>query len=122
VERLAAHEHAHPARARDDLLQDLQALAGELRQERAEPGHVPARPGETGDVAALDGVGGHRHDDRDRRGRSTDRLDRRVAGRHDHVDLRRHELGGQGRQAVLGALGGPELDHQVAVDVPPEFA
>ncbi len=70
------HEDGHAVHVADDLPEQLEALATQLRCQQAEARHIPARPGETGNQSRLHRLAHGDDDDGDRGGRSLRRAAR----------------------------------------------
>jgi hypothetical protein len=113
-------EHRRVCEAWDDLLKELDALRVQLAPKERRSGNIRVGPAVAGHEAALHRIADDRHHDRDGRRR----LLRRKGGwgslRDDDVDLQPDQLGGEGRQAVVVAVGPPVFDgdvlpHQVPV-------
>ena len=104
-------------RLRGKLLQQLQALACDFAERRAEPGHVAARVREAAHDAVGDRIGRGGHDDRNRAGFHGGERGRRAA-RKDHIGLRARELGRERRKAVPLAVRRAVVENEVlALDV-----
>jgi hypothetical protein len=105
------------------LLQELEPLGAELGRHQRKAGDVAARTRKARDDAVADGVGAHRHHDRDRARRVAGRQHRRRREGDEHVDLHFHELCRKRRhvlelafapadlEPVILALGVTELAH-----------
>ena len=110
---LAEREDSHAAQARQDLLEDLQPLGVELRDEDGRAGDIPAWTREALDSPDRDGLA----DDPDHDGdRARGPLCGKGAGHavsHQHVGLQPNELGGQFGKTFVLPLGPPELDDEV---------
>ena len=102
-------------RAGNEFVQQRQPLRRRVGIEPADPGHVPARPIETGDEAGLDRVAADVEDDRDRRGCRLGGEGRtETAGRRDHGHLALNQVGRQCRQSIALPFRPTIFDRDIA--------
>ena len=94
-------------------LHELEALRVELSPEERRARDVPARARVARDDAALDGIADDGHHDGDGRRRLLRREGRGSPLRDDDVDLQADQLGGEGGQPLVLAVGPPVLDREV---------
>ena len=96
-------------------MQQLKPLWSELGADQGDPGGIPARPIETGDMTHSDGIGRGSEDDRNDLGGRDRRPggDVAAAGQDDR-DLAADEIGRQCRQPIVLTLGPAIFDGQVA--------
>ena len=109
-----------PAQIGNELAQYIQPLAGEIGRLDRQPGDVAARPRETRHQAGAERIDRDREDDRDRRGRLPDRVDR-AARRHDDIDFQPDELGGKLGETLALSLGPAILDRDGTAHAPAEL-
>jgi hypothetical protein len=83
---------------RQRLLEQLEALRGELGEGEREAGDIAAGAGEALGPAFADRVAARQGDDRNRRRRLARGLARGLAAREDRVDAQAHQLRGRRRQ------------------------
>ena len=107
-------EGAHPRESWHSLSQQLQPFGGQIDDDDAHAGDVPAWLGDASHKPEADGIGDTSKDDGDRLGRVLGRPGRWRANRHDRVDLEAHQVGSKAwRELVLSrrvaALKGPIL-------------
>jgi hypothetical protein len=108
--RIVGHEDA--AERRDDFLEELEALAGQLGSQTSHAGDVASRLGDTSDEAKLHRVPRLREDDRDGRSRFLAGLGIRAGNAVQKVRPLARQLRGQGGQARGIALGGPDVERE----------
>jgi len=101
------------------FLQHLQRFCGELHLHERKPGHVAARPRQTGDKAISDRVV-RDYNDRDRRGGLAGCPGGNPAERDNEIDLRRNKSSGIRRRRCRVAIGEADLDRDVAAIDPAE--
>src|SRR5262249_6004030 len=93
------------------LLEKLQLLADDFRDQRAQPGDISAGASKAGDEARSNWVATRRHDNGDRAGRPFGSASGLLPLRHDDVNLELDQLGGEARQARQAALCPSVLEH-----------
>jgi hypothetical protein len=91
----------------------LKLFPGQVGGHYRQPRDVPPRGGKAGDESAAYGIGNGRHDDRDRPGRVLGGLGRCPTQRDDDVHLQTDQVGREGGETIMLALGPSELDGDV---------
>ena len=86
-------------------MQQVKPLCRQLTDEKVDPCHVAARPGEAGDKTQPDRVLGGNKGDRDRRGCRLGHGRRGDRARCDYGDLSANQFGRQLRQSIVLVLG-----------------
>src|SRR5262249_21766453 len=84
-------------------------------------GDVAARSRQTLDDACADRISRSREHDRDHRCRLLGRERRESVVRHDNIDLKPDELGGDLGKSLVASLGPAILDCEIAAVAPPQF-
>jgi hypothetical protein len=75
--------------------QELQPLDAELRGDAAEAGDIPAGARQARDEACGNRIGAVGHHDRNRLSLLLNGRNAWIGGRHNHVHLQAHQLGGE---------------------------
>jgi hypothetical protein len=91
----------------------LNPLRRHFREEEGRPREVAARAGEIGDEASRHRIACDCHDDRYRRRRLSRRSGWRCAFGHDNVDLASDQVGREGREPIVVAVGVSVFDGDV---------
>jgi hypothetical protein len=108
-------EHGEPRGLRRHFLQELKAAGDEhIGRVGGEAGHVAAGAREAPHQLLSHGIGDHQEHHGDGARRVGGGVRGQGGGRHDHVHLGPHELGGEGGQAIEPAFGRAPLDHEIA--------
>src|SRR5262245_36305690 len=84
-------------------------------------GDVAARSRKTRNDAGADRISRSREHDRDHRCRLLGRERRESVVRHDNIDLKPDELGGDLGKSLAASLGPAMLDCEIAAVAPPQF-
>src|SRR5262245_13423878 len=84
-------------------------------------GDVAARSRQTLDDACANRISRSREHDRDHRCRLLGRERRESVVRHDNIDLKPDELGGDLGKSLVASLGPAILDCEIAAVAPPQF-
>jgi len=108
-------EDSDPTDARNRLLEQLETLADQLREEEGQPRNVPARPREARDEPAWHGIAGSNEDNGDGARRS-------LGGQgsegscvsHDDIHPERSQLGRKSGEPLVLSLGIAVFDHHAA--------
>ena len=109
--------HREMVEAGDRLAQDFQPLVADLARLQRQAGDVAAGMRQALDEAARDRIDRRGQHDRDRAGRAH-HGGGRASNRHDHIDLHRHELGGDPGIAARVTLR-PAIDEGRRASVDP---
>ena len=110
---LGVADDSDPAQLRNDLLQQLQALAIELNRHECHARHVAAWSGKTVGESCRNGIGAHAVHDGNGQAESTD-LESGCALRHDEIDGQSHQRRSEFGNALNHVVAVTELDHEVA--------
>src|SRR5262249_62178905 len=94
----------------DDLLEQLESLAAQVRRDNAEPGGIPARSRKAVHQTRSDRIADDRHDDRYRSGCALESLGGRRAARDQDVDIAPREVGGELRKPLYSVLAPSPFD------------
>ena len=105
---------ATPCQSGNNLGQELEPLAAQLRALETRARYVPAGPAEAADQASSNRIGARRHDDWDDLRNSFCRLDCRRALRHDHIQPQSSQLGSDRRR---GSRFGAEPNAALCIGV-----
>ena len=117
----ALQDQAHPGQRGLSLLDELESLGGELRNEKREAGNVASGMGEALGEPHRDDVLRQRHHDRHGGRDAARRVDAGSHG-HDRLDVQSDQLGCKRLEAVEMAVGVARLDAQVLGDDIAEIA
>jgi len=88
------------SRPRNCLFEQLKPFRMQFGIEIGRSSDISARPREAGNESRRDGIAGHRHHDRNRRGCLLGCAGTWSSAGHDNVNLRANELGRQARQPI----------------------
>jgi len=103
----------HSGKPRNDLLEKLQALSGELGLHPGAPGRISARAGEAGDEPANDGIAtGHEYD-RNFGGHPLRCRGRNRLSGEDEIHLEAQQIGDERGQALRLAIRRADFDREV---------
>ena len=108
-------EHGDAGYVREHILEQLQALGGQLWGEKGEPSQVPSRLRQAGDEPILDRIPHDRSNDGDGHSCLSGGNGSRCIARDDEVDVKANQLHRQIREMLDLALREPILDRDVLI-------
>jgi hypothetical protein len=115
-------QHRDALGRRNRFLEELDALAARLRDERTHAGDVPARVGKAADSPGVDRVAAGGHDDRYRLCRTLGGQDGRRAGGQDEIDGDANKLRRDRRKTIRLSLRRSVLEDELTLlDIPELF-
>jgi hypothetical protein len=114
-------QHGEPGKIWNHFPDQLEPLSLQFGRDRGQPGGVSARPRDARDEPRADGIADGHHDERERRRDFCDRERSGCPRGHDHIDVRRDQLGNEGGKSLVFSFRPTILDRDISPFQIPEF-